>query len=321
LLRAKLQDEKLQPHAYCSVLEALIAAGDEEAAGIARDLVTSAANSAPEAIEKPLQAAFVLLQGDPPRGWEVVWPTCQSNAAFAEALFSRFATDPYSLATTRLVTGVGETELAELQIWLYQHHLKQDEDDGAHHLGPRAGGFTMITSNRGWHSLSMVVMSNLIERGTPAAREAIHEIKEAAPEVNLDRAEKAAEEVVRQKTWEPLSPSELIDLVTVGPVAQESPTPVPLVATPPQSEPAAAPGVESRLAAKQQAKRKKIGSAWIDLQRSQKQWTSDAEIADHGGPTYNTIRRYRSGQESTRDPYVRGLFAAAFACDISKVPK
>jgi hypothetical protein len=50
LLRTKLQDEKLLPHAYCSVLEALIAAGDEEATRIARDLMTDAANAAPEAI-------------------------------------------------------------------------------------------------------------------------------------------------------------------------------------------------------------------------------------------------------------------------------
>jgi hypothetical protein len=142
-------------------------------------LVISAAIAVPEVLEKPLQAAFVLLQRDPSRGWEVVWPTCQSNAAFAEALFSRFATDPYSLATTRLVTGLRENELAALQIWLHQHHLKQNEDDGTVHLGPRAGGFTVITSSRGWHRLSIVVMSNLVERGTPAAREAIHRIKEA----------------------------------------------------------------------------------------------------------------------------------------------
>jgi hypothetical protein len=165
----------------------------------------------------------VLLKEDPPTGWEVVWPTCQSNATFAGALFSRFAIDPYSSATTRLVTGLRENELAELQIWLYQHHLKQNEDDGIVHLGPRTGEFTAITSNRGWHWLSMAVMSNLIERGTPAAREAIHRIQEAAPDVNLDRADKAAEEVVRQKTWEPLSPSEFLDFALASRRDSEQP--------------------------------------------------------------------------------------------------
>jgi hypothetical protein len=57
---------------------------------------------------------------------------------------------------------------------------------------------------------------------------------------------------------------------------------------------------------KMQSKRRKTRSAWLNEQCSKKQWSSDLEIASHGGPTYNTIRRYRSGKKSTHDA-CRGL--------------
>jgi hypothetical protein len=69
-----------------------------------------------------------------------------------------------------------------------------------------------------------------------------------------------------------------------------------------------------------QAKRGKTRSAWLDLRRSQRQWTSDLEIESDGGPTYNTIQRYRSGRESTRDAYVRGRLAKVFGVRVEEVP-
>ena len=77
----------------------------------------------------------------------------------------------------------------------------------------------------------------------------------------------------------------------------------------------------NKLVDKQQAKRGKIRSAWLDQQRSAKGWTSDLDIQVNEGPAYNTIRRYRSGATSTREPYVRLKLAKAFACQILKVPE
>ena len=70
-----------------------------------------------------------------------------------------------------------------------------------------------------------------------------------------------------------------------------------------------------------QAKRGRTRSAWLDRHRTQKQWTSDLEIESDGGPTYNTIQRYRSGKESTRDAYVRGLLAKVFGVRVAEVPE
>jgi hypothetical protein len=82
----------------------------------------------------------------------------------------------------------------------------------------------------------------------------------------------------------------------------------------------AAAGADSA-AGKKQSKVGKIRSAWLDEQRSQKQWSSDLDIARCGGPTYNTIRRFRSGKTSTRDCYVRGRLAKTFGCEITAVPE
>jgi hypothetical protein len=71
-----------------------------------------------------------------------------------------------------------------------------------------------------------------------------------------------------------------------------------------------------------QASRAKARSDWLNQKLAQhKTWTSDTDIADKGGPTYNTIRRYRSGATSTRDLYVRRGLANAFECTVDDVPK
>jgi hypothetical protein len=66
----------------------------------------------------------------------------------------------------------------------------------------------------------------------------------------------------------------------------------------------------------------KVRSAWLDQKVAQgTNWTSDKDIEDNGGPSYNTIQRYRSGATSTRDLYVRRGLAKAFQCEIAEVPE
>jgi hypothetical protein len=71
-----------------------------------------------------------------------------------------------------------------------------------------------------------------------------------------------------------------------------------------------------------QAERSRVRSAWLDKQLSQPLGLrSDLDIANNGGPSYNTIRRYRRGATSTREREVRGLLAEVFKCQISEVPE
>jgi hypothetical protein len=71
----------------------------------------------------------------------------------------------------------------------------------------------------------------------------------------------------------------------------------------------------------EQAERAKIRSAWVDQKLAEHPgWTSDTDIAGNGGPSYNTIRRYRSGARSTRDMQVCKQLAKAFKCALTEVP-
>lgn len=69
--------------------------------------------------------------------------------------------------------------------------------------------------------------------------------------------------------------------------------------------------------------RAKIRSAWLnDKLAASEDLSSDYQIAGtHKGPTYNTIRRWRTGKKSSRDLEVRKGFATVFNCDIRDVPE
>jgi hypothetical protein len=67
--------------------------------------------------------------------------------------------------------------------------------------------------------------------------------------------------------------------------------------------------------------RAKIRSSWLDKMLADNKWTSYLDIASNGGPTYNTIRKYREGWLTARTRYVRQKLAEAFGCDISSVPE
>jgi hypothetical protein len=58
-------------------------------------------------------------------------------------------------------------------------------------------------------------------------------------------------------------------------------------------------------------------SRWLDEQLNGK---SDVDLHHESGLAYNTIRRYRSGQVSTRDAYVRKKLADWAKCSLEEVP-
>jgi len=218
LMLSKLRDDRLNSSVFRQILRPLLEIGDATARQIATDTVECAASGAADELEKPIEAALELLNRDASGAWKVVWPVAEKNMEFAERLLSRFTVDPYSSDTTKLVNGLKESQLAELRVWLSQHKVLGNEADRPSAGSIQTGGFTLIPSRNGWYWLSSVVMDALIQRGTPQAVEAICWIGGAVPDELLRRVEHVARDVVREKTWKPLSPAELIDLVA-GPAA------------------------------------------------------------------------------------------------------
>ncbi len=90
----------------------------------------------------------------------------------------------------------------------------------------------------------------------------------------------------------------------------------------PQKEAAKTPTAKVRQRDDQQLlrERSQIRSVWIDKKMDEKQWTSIKQIAENGGPTANTVNRYRSGAITQQDRSVRGGLAKAFKCPLAEVP-
>lgn len=252
LLLSRLREGSLSSRAFRQILHSLLLGGNLAARQIATDIVASAASAAAEDLDKPIEAALELVNHEPSGTWKLLWPVAQKNTELAERLLSRYAVDPYSAESTKLIDGLTENQLAEVQIWLALRKSEQIESDQIAGSSPRIGGFAGIPSNRGWYWLSVVVMNALIQRGTPESIEAIRRIDDKFPDEKLKRVEQAAREVIREKTWKPLSPAELIDFVCAprAPAGEIGEKPV--------SKPAAAPPVTDTL-----RQFKKAGEMWF----------------------------------------------------------
>lgn len=62
-------------------------------------------------------------------------------------------------------------------------------------------------------------------------------------------------------------------------------------------------------------------SIWLDGKILETEGVSSlVDIANMGGPSYNTLQRFAAGRPSTRDTYVRKKLAKVFHCDLNDVP-
>jgi hypothetical protein len=202
-LLAQLRNDRFSPRTFRRILAALLQAGDPLAAEIAASLVADAANAPLGEIDKPIAAALEMLETNLSGGWPIVWAAANASAAFAEKLSGEIIMrhDPYW--TTQILKGLCEHEVKELVILLERHHARRLA---------RRGRDTWLFSPtfQDSNSLCGVVMVNLVNRGTVAATDAIRKLKDIFPDETLDGFEEAAREHMRQKTWTPPSPSDLL---------------------------------------------------------------------------------------------------------------
>jgi hypothetical protein len=212
LLRSALSQEQTGPLAFRVILAFLLEHDDAGVIEIARDRVSRANDSSNGQLDKAVFAAFELLASSPGE-WGAIWDMVCRNGQFAQRLFASMAAEPYGAANLRIIKSLPEPALADLQIWLL-HKTARDGDDQSDldvpRIGTRVGPpFPEI----GWPSLRNLITNNLLFRGTHSSTAAIRKIKEALPNEMWMRLEKDSEELVRDLTWTPLSPSEFLDLV------------------------------------------------------------------------------------------------------------
>jgi hypothetical protein len=217
LLQSKLQDDALKPEAFRAILSFLIKRGDSAALKIAINQVKAVTRDSNYDLRRALIAACQLLLNDPAGAWEMVWSAAHRNPDFARGFFVGLEQD-YHGGTGELLLKLSERQLADIYIWLAQHGPLERDDD------------TWASPGKRVSILKPSVISLLSGRHTPAACWEIRRIMEAVSEEALEWHFKSAEELMRQHTWEPLSPSELIALASVKSAGAEpqpeKPTPL-----------------------------------------------------------------------------------------------
>jgi hypothetical protein len=201
LLHAKLRDENTRRLAFEEILRALIQHGDGVALQFAVNLVTMIPANADTDVERPLAAAFQLLSADVAGHWPSVWQAIECNEQFESEFFTKLARDPYDPATVHLLAKLSEEHLADVYIRLVKKGTAP------------IVGFGVITPEKALGWLGTNVLNELAHRGTAVAYREIHRIQARLPDQRLEFVSKSTEDLVRRKTWRPLSTEELLSSI------------------------------------------------------------------------------------------------------------
>ena len=200
-LLQRARDENLKPGCMGSLLSVLLAAGFAPGRAFAESLIPCPPPQEERERTRATTAAKEMVEHASDAGWAVVWPAMQHDADFGRALVEDVA---YCGSEGRaLLARLHEAELADFYIWLagqYPHQEDREDDSGP--ATPR----DMVAHLR---DSVLVVLRN---RGTHDACTAVRRIMERFPQLDLRWTLYAAQVSFRQKTWRPLTPSQVIEL-------------------------------------------------------------------------------------------------------------
>lgn len=201
----ELSDENSTPKQLAAILEFLLPAKLETVRQRALQLFEAWAGATADR-ERALSAGVALLECDGVAAWPRLWPVVESDPEFGRELFLR--SGHWHHLDTKLYEGLTEQQLAELYIWLSQNFPHADDPDysdaGAHSMTPRD---SVVQLRDG-------VIRVLVNRGTPQAVTAMHSVVIALPGLQgLPYYLIEAARLMRQRTWAPLTPAEVLRLV------------------------------------------------------------------------------------------------------------
>ncbi|MBW0005295.1 MAG: hypothetical protein JO216_17615 [Hyphomicrobiales bacterium] len=156
--------------------------------------------------EHALSAAVALLEYDTAAAWTRVWTVIAADAEFGRELFLRVA-HGHRFDGSRC-SSLSELQLADLYIWLAQNFPHAEDpghsDEGARYMAPRD---SVVDLRDG-------IIGVLVRRGTPEAVIAIRCIIVGLPHLRwLAYHLIEADQLMRQRTWTPLTPPEVLRLV------------------------------------------------------------------------------------------------------------
>jgi len=200
LLR-KVNDQGLKPGTFRELLRGLLRHNVPGAREVAASAIGPVPPAGGEERQRAKAAAAALVLNAKDAGWEVVWPAVEQDTEFGREVLSSVAhecPDDGTPVSQRLT----DQQLTDLFIWLAQNVSFEDEPQGA--VSP-------MQTLRWWRP---AVLEQLKGRGTAEAREGIRRAMAELPHLGwLNRHLLEAEQVARQRSWVPLQPRHLLELV------------------------------------------------------------------------------------------------------------
>jgi hypothetical protein len=203
LLLGELDDARNTPAQYGALLSFLVRAGSRDAIddGLAKLQPWPCPS---DQRELALTVAATLLEDGGLVGWPVIWPVVQADQDFGRELFLRVA-QHHRFGAGRFAA-LPEAEHGDLYVWFeetFPHHRDVDRE-GVHWVSP--------TESVG--QLRDGVLGVLVQRGTPEAVAALRSVMARLPALPwLAYRLLEADQLMRQRTWQPLTPGEVLRLM------------------------------------------------------------------------------------------------------------
>lgn len=204
IIFAELQNPANSPWQFQALLEPLLEAGFEPARELA---IGTLEETRPERRGFVLAAAFGLVSFSAIHVWPRIWALVLQREDIGKELFLQLAEHRRFQAT--FYVGLPEPALGDLYLWLTQK-FPYNEDPAhisgvAHWVGPRE----MVAELRD------SVLRHLVGLGTDGSLKTLRTIIGRRPDLTwLPLQLGIAEQVMRTKTWAPLTPAEVLRLAT-----------------------------------------------------------------------------------------------------------
>ena len=205
ILLDKAKDPLLQPQCMAELVEELLRQGVDEARDFAKSLIVSPAKLVGEERKKALIATRILVENLDPLSWIFLWKVILQNPSFGREAIESVAYR-YSHGIQLDIT---ESQLADFYIWLVHEYPYEEDPDHSKEVMAY-----YVTARDGIVGMREGTLSQLKERGTLEACTEIQRIIQEFPNITwLSKILADAQANMRRKTWQPLTPQKIFQLI------------------------------------------------------------------------------------------------------------
>ena len=206
LLEKAKTDPSLKPGALAVLVDHLLDHDAPATVDFGLSLL-SATKESNERDERVVTVCAAMLKKAPDRPWAQVWPAMQSDPEFGMAVITKLAHHHEQKGAFVLVNNLPEREIADLYLWLTEHHAPRKRVDTEPVRTLRAGNTVEMFRDSLFRFLQ--------GKGTRASVGAIGYVRDSLPrEEWLKHAALRTEQIWLERTWEGISPAHLFDLAS-----------------------------------------------------------------------------------------------------------